>query len=204
MSPKVTEEHKEQRRLEILKAAEEVFKRKGYEPTSMQDIIEEARMSRGGVYLYFSGKEDVFRALLDQLDAGQGLWYGELLAQTKTAWEAVERFLAVLEEQVQTVADSLTPVVYEYVSSSWRDPSRRAYFTRRYELAIAQATAFLQACVERGDFRPEIPLESVARFVISFFDGLHMDVLLLGADKVDVKDQIDSLRRYLRAVLQSV
>ena len=41
--PKVSEEHKEQRKHQILMAAMEVFKRKGYEKATVKDIVEETR-----------------------------------------------------------------------------------------------------------------------------------------------------------------
>ena len=66
--PKVSEEHKEQRKHQILMAAMEVFKRKGYEKATLKDIVEETGMSRGWIYLYFTDKIEIFEALLLHLD----------------------------------------------------------------------------------------------------------------------------------------
>ena len=49
---------------QILAAAAEVIIRLGYDKTTMSDIAEEAGASRGTVYLYFKGKEELFEALL--------------------------------------------------------------------------------------------------------------------------------------------
>ena len=54
--PKVSDEHKELRIQQILLAASEVFKSKGYEQATLKDIVEEAGMSRGWIYLYFKDK----------------------------------------------------------------------------------------------------------------------------------------------------
>ena len=65
MSPKVSQEHKEQRRSKLLKAAEEVFIEHGYEKTTMKHVMDKAGVSRGGLYQYFDNKEDLFEALIE-------------------------------------------------------------------------------------------------------------------------------------------
>ncbi|NUW43627.1 TetR/AcrR family transcriptional regulator [Nonomuraea rhodomycinica] len=51
------------KRDQVVAAALEVFGRYGFRRTSMDLIARAARMSRPAVYLHFSGKEDVFRAV---------------------------------------------------------------------------------------------------------------------------------------------
>lgn len=51
------------RRGEILEAATKVFAEKGYDRTRMADIAEQAGITKGTIYLYFTNKEDVFRAI---------------------------------------------------------------------------------------------------------------------------------------------
>ncbi len=53
----------EARRAEILDAAQSVFGQYGYRRTSMDDIAREAGIAKGTIYLSFTGKEEVFRAL---------------------------------------------------------------------------------------------------------------------------------------------
>jgi AcrR family transcriptional regulator len=49
---------------QILSAAAAVIIRLGYDKTTMKDIADEAGVSRGTVYLYFKGKEEIFEALI--------------------------------------------------------------------------------------------------------------------------------------------
>jgi AcrR family transcriptional regulator len=53
------------RQRRILDAALSVFSRRGYREASVDEIAEEAQTSKGGVYFHFSGKQVIFRALLD-------------------------------------------------------------------------------------------------------------------------------------------
>jgi TetR/AcrR family transcriptional regulator, transcriptional repressor of aconitase len=61
--PKVSEEHLEARRRQILDAALVCFSRDGFHRTSMQAIFEESGLSPGAVYRYFKGKDDIVAAI---------------------------------------------------------------------------------------------------------------------------------------------
>lgn len=56
----------EAKRQELLTTAEQLFLSKGYEVTSVQDILDVLHTSKGGFYHHFSSKEDVLRMLCTQ------------------------------------------------------------------------------------------------------------------------------------------
>ena len=58
------QEEKEQRRNDIVDAAEVVFARKGVEKATMADVAKEARLSRGLIYFYFKDKDDLYLAIM--------------------------------------------------------------------------------------------------------------------------------------------
>lgn len=62
---KKTSVSKEERRLQILAAAREVFAKRGYARATVDDIAFEAGVARGTFYLYFEDKRAVFSALID-------------------------------------------------------------------------------------------------------------------------------------------
>jgi AcrR family transcriptional regulator len=51
----------------ILDAAERLLVRYGYRKSSMDDVAREAGTAKGTVYLYYAGKEALFRALLERI-----------------------------------------------------------------------------------------------------------------------------------------
>jgi TetR/AcrR family transcriptional regulator, transcriptional repressor of aconitase len=61
--PRVTEAHRTARRDEILQAALRCFADKGYQRTSMADIIDESGLSAGAIYGHFAGKKELFAAV---------------------------------------------------------------------------------------------------------------------------------------------
>ena len=70
--PKVSEEHREQRRQQILDAAMRSFARKGFDETVMTDILAEAGLSAGAVYGHFESKGEILAAVAETvLDGGR-------------------------------------------------------------------------------------------------------------------------------------
>ena len=57
----------DQRKAQILNAAESIFTKKGFYEARMDDIAEETGLSKGAVYLYFKSKNDLIIAILDRL-----------------------------------------------------------------------------------------------------------------------------------------
>ncbi len=57
------EREKEQRRNDIIDAAERVFFTKGRATATMDDVAEEAEFSKGTLYLYFKSKEELYLAI---------------------------------------------------------------------------------------------------------------------------------------------
>ena len=82
-----------ERRQEILQAAEALFCQNGYEATSIQDILDALKLSKGGFYHHFSSKEAVLNALCARYakEAADSLNNG-----FETAESPIERINAVL------------------------------------------------------------------------------------------------------------
>jgi len=60
------EREKEERRTEILNAAEQVFFEKGLALATMDEIAEQAELSKGTLYLYYKSKEDLYMAIINR------------------------------------------------------------------------------------------------------------------------------------------
>lgn len=54
------------KRVQILDAAEKLFYERGYDHTSVQDILDALQMSKGGFYHYFDAKDSVLRAVSER------------------------------------------------------------------------------------------------------------------------------------------
>jgi TetR/AcrR family transcriptional regulator, transcriptional repressor for nem operon len=81
-------------RMRIVMAAMELIWEKGYNSTSMADILQRAKVNGGSLYYFFPGKQDLLLAVLDAYEGG----IDEMLLQP--AWRGVsdplERVFALL------------------------------------------------------------------------------------------------------------
>ncbi|GAP48355.1 TetR/AcrR family transcriptional regulator [Streptomyces azureus] len=64
---RVSQEHLDARRRQILDGAALCFARNGFHATSMQDVLKEVGLSAGAVYRYFSGKEELIGAIVGEV-----------------------------------------------------------------------------------------------------------------------------------------
>jgi TetR/AcrR family transcriptional regulator, transcriptional repressor of aconitase len=96
--PKVSEEHKEARREQILVGAQRAFARHGYEGATVARLEEETGLSRGAIFNYYENKQALFVALVRRSsDRFVEIWleqgYGALLdaiAHEDPDWLAVQ------------------------------------------------------------------------------------------------------------------
>ena len=83
--PKISEEKRQARRLQILDVATRCFARQGFHRTSMEDIIRELQSSPGAVYCYFRGKTDIVAAIAEQRHNRESALLADLLASGDVA-----------------------------------------------------------------------------------------------------------------------
>jgi AcrR family transcriptional regulator len=65
-APSRSGQKRQERREQLLRVAKDVFARRGYAKTTVDDIVLEAGVARGTFYLYFGDKRDAFSELVDQ------------------------------------------------------------------------------------------------------------------------------------------
>jgi AcrR family transcriptional regulator len=128
---------KEQRREQVLNAAREVFVATGYHAAGMDDIAEQAGVSKPVLYQHFPGKLDLYLALLD---AG----IDDLLATMDTALRSTtdnkKRVRATVGAYFDFVDDPQGAYRLVFESDLNNEPAVRRRVDR-VELALAQEIA---------------------------------------------------------------
>jgi len=69
VKPTMRERQAEATRQLLVSVARRLFTEQGYAATSIEEIIKEAGVARGALYHHFSGKDVLFRAVYDQVQA---------------------------------------------------------------------------------------------------------------------------------------
>ncbi|BCB04145.1 TetR/AcrR family transcriptional regulator [Bacillus sp. KH172YL63] len=194
MSPKVSREHKEQRRSDLINAARRVFIKKGYEHTTMKDVMDEAGVSRGGLYLYFDNKEDLFEAVIQEqfIDA-----IDEMSKHHDSYWDVLLMSFLGENKEPSDEMDPLAPSKLEYFITGRNHSSRQEHARKRYQQAYEWMTDIIEKGVEAGEFKPRYAPEVLAKALISHIDGLAMDHAILDAESIQLKEQTEWIIGYL-------
>lgn len=87
----------EERRLEIILTAQELFATQGYEKTSVNAIIEKMDIAKGTFYYYFKSKKDLLNALVDDL-LDRLVLFGESVVKD-TSLNALEKIEKIFSSQ---------------------------------------------------------------------------------------------------------
>ena len=82
------------RRNQIMKAAKELFRKKGYHATTMREICKRAKVNQGSFYDYFGSKEDILVYIYKQVMSRE--LDGASPDGKISDWKDMEHFLKVL------------------------------------------------------------------------------------------------------------
>lgn len=111
-----------QRRAQLLEAAQVVFVEKGYHAAAMEDIADEAGVSKPVLYQHFPGKHDLYLALLDtQCDRLESL----VLEAIESAADHKERVYAAIAAFFEFVGDEGQAFRLIFESDLTSDPEVR-------------------------------------------------------------------------------
>ncbi len=162
-------------REQLLAAAARVFARNGYHGASMSEIAAEAGFSKGALYWSFASKEELFFALLDELDEQ----LRALIAASASApadrdiSEEISRNIsAVLEDGRDVVL-----LFHEYSALAVRDPKIAARYAERNARLRRELAASMRSRHETAGIPMALPAEQLATAVIALVDGLSIQRL---------------------------
>ncbi|MNJ59275.1 putative HTH-type transcriptional regulator YfiR [compost metagenome] len=185
--PKITQQKKEAIRLDILNAARNVFIEKGYEAASMSEIVTSSNRSFGGVYLYYSNKEDVFLDLLRHEFENMAL--DVVLEEQSSVWNTFVQFMGEQEKRVREVSAGLAPCLYEYFIVGRREDSRRKLIEERYQSVYETIFNLIHIGVQREEFHPSQPLDTFVHWLISLLEGFYLESMINGYEKIQLAKQ---------------
>lgn len=184
----------EEKRQELLNAAEKLFCAKGYEGTSVQDILNVAEMSKGGFYHHFASKEDVIKALCARR-AERALAYTEdALSKAESSMgriNAVLRGFMPLRREESTFVDMLRPVMNtpegRAIAMTYQD-ALETVFLPMLKAEIAAAAAVEVVCP---------PVKDAESMILNLVNHCWMQAV---ARQMDPLDMLNLLSKYRRAV----
>lgn len=151
----------EERRREIIAAARKLFQEKDYEKTTMRDVMESVGIAKGTIYHYFSSKEELLEAVVEEIVDEDITRKQALLAET--SGNALDKLRVLITSG--NLADGNVEVL-----GHLHRPGNVGMHTRQLAVAIARLAplyaALFEQGIEEGLLHTEHPLEC-AEFMLA-------------------------------------
>lgn len=170
--------HPEVRRSELIAAARALFFERGYEATSVEEIIGRAKISKGTFYYYFPAKEAVLEALAEQM-AQEAANETRLIVtdQTLNGFERLDLFL----KHNRRLKVERAPEALALFEALFRPENIALYhhvFTRISRVLIPLVAGILQQGMDDGSFLPG-DAEAMAEILLGLTTTTHDSVAAL-------------------------
>jgi AcrR family transcriptional regulator len=148
---------KDARPQEILEAALALFAEKGFAATRMEDIALRARVSKGTIYLYFDGKEAVFRALVREMLVPRLNQMANFAREHKGSVADLLTFiLRTLGHFIASSDRVVLPKIVIAEAGNFPDLAR-IYREELVERGLKLFGSIIEAGIARGEFRTVAP-----------------------------------------------
>lgn len=188
------EENSEATRRGLIDAARELFTKRGYAETSTEEIVRRSRVTRGALYHHFSGKQDLFRAVLEEVNgrvseaiAGRALDQGDVWSGVV---RGVEAFLdACLDPAYQRIVLLDGPAVLGW--EEWRE------IDSQYGLGLVKAS--LENAMETGLIARQ-PVDPLAHLLVGALDEAAMYIARADDDRLARREMGESIERMLEGL----
>jgi AcrR family transcriptional regulator len=190
--PDVSEERKSQ----ILDAAISVFARLGFHQARMDDIAQEAGLSKGALYLYYKSKDTIIAAILKYLFTQE--------MKVLHAFVAAEQrgsVRAQLEQLTQQLAEAmnwmskLMPIAFEFYAIAGRQKEVHQFLKEYFREYSADIAHLIQRGIDRGEFRAVNP-QATAITLTALYEGLAL-LFFVDPQAVQWNEQIITSTRLL-------
>jgi len=188
--PDVSEERKNQ----IIAAATAVFTRLGFHDARMDDIVEEAGLSKGTLYWYFKSKDDIISAILENMVNREVAQLSDVLIGDLSAKEKLLVFTKNMIEDI-TRMKPLMPILFEFWALSTRQKSVQQTIRKFYLIYLDSITPIIQQGIDRGEFQL-VKAENVSIALGAIFEGTIL-LWSYAPETIDIEEHIDTSVRLL-------
>lgn len=182
----------------ILVVASALIAEKGFDKTSMNDIVRASGISKGGIYWHFKSKDEIIFAIVEGIFIEQTYFLDEILSGEG---RASERFITLIEMIAGSVEhiSVASPSPVDIYAGAMRKPELQSELKHFFERYQALLVSLIEQGIREGDFSVDNP-ELVAFTFMSSIDG----IILLHSVVQSEHNLADLLKQATRIFLQGI
>ena len=157
---------------QILAAARSVFGQRGFAEARMDDIADEAGISKGTLYLYFKSKQDIISGLLVATFEVFREGTTALLEDDRPVHDILLSYTRQTAIYMQEDA-SISNIAYDYYAAAARQPEMKAFLRDYFRDYRTILTKILNKGIEQGEYTP-FDTGEAATLLIAQLEGLTL------------------------------
>jgi AcrR family transcriptional regulator len=163
----------------IVEASLKLFARRGYHGTSVAQIAEATGMTKGALYWYFKGKEDLF---LNVLDCIREEWQKSIMSRVESCQGVIEKLEQLFDATSEMVTSAENPCsMHLFLVSAGAQPEMREFegaIKAAYAGYVETLASTIRAGQEDGEIRKDIDAQSAAVGLIGCLEGIVLQARL--------------------------
>jgi len=151
-----------------------VFQDKGYEATSIQDLVEHMEINRFSLYQAFNSKQDLFLEALQAYHDNVALPFFNRLRDSKGGISVVESVLMELVARVKSGRSSNGCLLCNSIAElgARQDKRTTAILEKYLEMVEKSFYVALQRAKELGDISDDVDTRQQAKVLVGYSTGL--------------------------------
>ncbi|GAB3973654.1 TetR/AcrR family transcriptional regulator [Actinoallomurus acanthiterrae] len=159
----------------VLQKAMELFWERGYEATSMADLVEHLGIARASIYATFGGKHDLYVKAYERYVQSRDPNVVEMLSQPGPALPAVRALVrAYAEESATDPHRRGCMVVNTAVELGGRDPQAARRVEASWDVVETALTSALTRARAQGELPADRDPRALARFLLVLLQGMRV------------------------------
>lgn len=156
-------ENEQKQRQQILNAAWQLFREKGYENTTMEDILKAAKCSKGRFYYYFHAKAELLDLLYELFDEK----YDEFFKKLPARQPALEKLLDINRFMFRFMAEEIGVELLTNLYISQLTGTTGIAFWGEDRAFRRILTAIVSEGQERGEIRRDVSCDELVTDIIA-------------------------------------
>ena len=159
-----------ERKEEILAISQHLFFQKGYDSTSVNDIIKAAGISKGAFYHHFASKDELMAGLVNQFRDGLIAQLSVVADSSQSALEKLNQIFQMTQSEKLKNIDTLE-LSFKVLYSDDNLKMRTRIIDSNFEVALPLVSKVVEQGINNGEFVTDAP-DAAAEFILVL--GMHM------------------------------
>ncbi len=191
-------DNRDERKSLILQAGMKTLREKGISNASMNDIIRESGLSKGGVYHYFSSKDQLLIELWN--------YFFELYAfsnisrlnsdpeiKNQTAMEQIYTLIQYHESVIDSMGNDLGLMMDLYIEAI-HNKNLREVFNQQHQMVSSIVNSLVKTAQDQGDIKTDINSDILSSALLAIFDGFGLVNQLIDSEEDIPRKALEAAR----------